>query len=349
MNPTPINIVEQWINGDFESFEQFQDFIATSKQFGFLSIVEAAVHLQQDALVEMCFPFLTASEEAVIDVVRNRIFENGSLIDSIERALQVCCSKEHRDVHLEGRLRMERGLLRFETGDFEGAEADLTWAETRLKSVSKASKDHDLSLLNKAAFHLARGEQLMALQVYGEISRHGGHAHETIAISRLGASRIHYGLGQLFDAARHAWNAHYHSILAHQILMAIEAGTLFIEIGLGHQNEDAAEMHIQVEQSVPRDLTSSLPQLSVHPNDIQNVFSWCVEQVNREVSGIHRPDLQAILRIALHLDDIDSVNFLIEKPNEVEDPYLAALCLTVVTDSDLVSLWNNRLSQLSQV
>ena len=349
MNSNPIEFIEQWKNGAFETFDQFQDTIRDTPHFNLLSIAEAALHLEEYVLYNLCYPHLVQSERAVLDVVKSRIAGDGSLKNSIEQAIQICTSKEHRDVHLEGRLRMERGLLRFEEGDFEGAESDLTWAETRLKSVSKASKDHDLSLLNKAAFHLARGEQLMALQVYGDISRYGGHAHETIAISRLGASRIHYGLGHLFDAARHAWNAHCHSIIAHQTLMAIEAGTLFIEISLAHQNENAQKMNIQSDQSVPRDLKSSLPELSVHPSDIQEVFIWCVQHVDRVLSGVHRPDLQALVRIALHLDEIDSIQFLLGHPNNVEDPILAALCLTVATDSDLVSKWNNRLSKLSQV
>ena len=53
---------------------------------------------------------------------------------------------------LEGRLRMERGLIRFEEGAMDEAGADLEWAERRLRSVALASRDHDLSLLNRAAF-----------------------------------------------------------------------------------------------------------------------------------------------------------------------------------------------------
>ena len=144
------------------------------------------------------------------------------LEEAIDQALEICRTPETRDLALEGRLRMERGLQRFEKGDTVGAEEDLTWAETRLKSVAKASRDHDLSLLNKAAYHMASGEDLMALQVYGDISRHENHAHETIAISRIGASRIHARYGRMFDAARNAWNGHAHAILANQVTMAMK-------------------------------------------------------------------------------------------------------------------------------
>ena len=178
-------------------------------------------------LLEAMQPHLSPGEEAVLGLIRRRWLGDTHLGEAIEAALAVVRNPDTRDLALEGRLRMERGLFRFEAGDAEGAEDDLTWAETRLKSVAKASRDHDLSLLNKAAYHMAQGEALMALQVYGDISRTAGHAHETIAISRLGASRIRHGLGHLFDAGRHAWNAHKHAIMAVQHQMAIEAGSMF--------------------------------------------------------------------------------------------------------------------------
>lgn len=346
---TTIHLIEQWENNGFTSFDDLLEIISSSDSITCLSFAEACIHLQNHYLLDEIMSHLQPQEKAVLEVVRHRFEGNADLLNSIEQAIEVCSSKDHRDVHLEGRLRMERGLVRFEQGDFDGAESDLTWAETRLKSVSKASRDHDLSLLNKAAFHMARGEQLMALQVYGDISRHGGHADETIAISRLGASRIHYELGHDFDAARHAWNAHYHSILANQILMAIEAGTLFIEISLQHQDTEAPPMQIQVEESTPRDLKGDLPQLCVQPDDLKKVYSWCLEHIERNTSGLHRPDLQALLRISLHLDEIDSMSFLLHHPENVEDAFLASLCMSTVTNAEDVAKWNARLSVLSQI
>lgn len=344
-----IHLIEQWENNEFTSFDELLEIISSSDAITFLSFAEACVHLENTDLLDEIMVNLQPQEIAVLEVVQHRYEGNSNLQDSIEKAIDICCSKEHRDVHLEGRLRMERGLVRFEEGDFDGAESDLTWAETRLKSVSKASRDHDLSLLNKAAFHMARGEQLMALQVYGDISRHGGHAHETIAISRIGASRIHYELGHDFDAARHAWNAHYHSMISNQILMAIEAGTLFIEISLHHQDVDAVPMQIQVEESAPRDLKDELPQLRVQPDDLKKVYSWCLEHIDRNVSGTHRPDLQALVRISLHLDELDSMSFLLHHPENVEDTFLASLCMSIVSSAEDVTKWNARLTQLSHI
>ena len=189
----------------------------------------------------------------------------------------------------------------------------------------------------------------MALQVYGDISRDGGHAHETIAISRIGASRIHLSLGHQFDAARHAWNAHKHSILSSQTLLALESGSLFIEICLPHIDEKAERMRVQIEQTQPRDAGQELPQLSVPMKDIHDVFNWCISNVQQPISGEHRPDLQALVRIALHLDKLDSIEFILAHPDQADDIQLAALCMTVVQQPERVQTWNQRLSTLSSL
>ena len=123
-----------------------------------MAIIEAALYLDAAELVELLLPVLSPAQRATFDLVRRRMLGDQRLEEAIDQALEVCRNPETRDLALEGRLRMERGLQRFEKGDATGAEEDLTWAETRLKSVAKASRDHDLSLLNKAAYHMASGE-----------------------------------------------------------------------------------------------------------------------------------------------------------------------------------------------
>ncbi|MEC8788554.1 MAG: hypothetical protein VXX17_00650, partial [Candidatus Thermoplasmatota archaeon] len=110
--------------------------------------------VMQSPIVDFLEEELTAAERKVLDLVKKRLAGELTL-DSIEEALAVARNPKTRDLALEGRLRMERGLVHFENGDTEDARDDLTWAETRLKSVAKASRDHDISLLNKAAFHLS--------------------------------------------------------------------------------------------------------------------------------------------------------------------------------------------------
>ena len=312
-----------------------------------LSLAEAALFMDAPELLETMSCHLSKGEHAVLALVRRRWLGDTHLDEAIETALDVVRSPETRDLALEGRLRMERGLARFEAGDMEGAEEDLTWAETRLKSVAKASRDHDLSLLNKAAYHMAKGEALMALQVYGDISRKAGHAHETIAISRLGASRIRQALGHLFDAGRHAWNAHKHAMLASQTQMAIEAGSLFLDLSIGHQSDTAEPMHVQVENARPLNLEDEPPVLMVHPDDINGVFEWCCEHLQPGWAGPERPDVRAMLTLAHRLDRMERFSSLMSQPETVEDPMLAAVAQACASTADETEAWGQRLSQLT--
>lgn len=329
---------------DIEVLRTWKDELAWPS---WLSLAEAALFMDAPELLDTMSPLLTEGEHAVLGLVRRRWLGDTHLEEAIESALEVVRAPESRDLALEGRLRMERGLARFEAGDTEGAEEDLTWAETRLKSVAKASRDHDLSLLNKAAYHMAQGEALMALQVYGDISRKAGHAHETIAISRLGASRIRQALGHLFDAGRHAWNAHKHAILASQTQMAIEAGSLFLDLAIGHQSDDAAPMHVQVENARPLNLEEQPPVLEVHPDDISGVFEWCCEHLQPGWGGPERPAVRAMLTLAHRLDRMDRFSSLMSQPEAVEDPMLAAVAQACAATPEETAAWGQRLSELA--
>ena len=315
-----------------------------------LNIAEAALFLDAAELIELITPQLTPAQEATFALVRRRMLGDTHLLQSIEEAITICQTAETRDLVLEGRLRMEKGLVCFEMGDVETAKDDLDWAEVRLKSVAKAGREHDLSLLNKAAFHMALGQNLMALQVYGDISRSGGHAHETIAISRLGASRIKASIGQMFDAARHAWNAHEHAIIAQQIGMALEAGSLFLELSLGNQKEGAERMAIQVDNAKPIDLDEEAPVLEVNPLDIEGVFNWCIDNLPEETLGEDRPDIRALISIAVKLDKIPDVELfskILDEPKSVEDPILAAICHAICLDENNKNKWSSRLAELT--
>lgn len=312
-----------------------------------LSLAEAAMFLDAPELLDVIETHLTEGEQAVLGLVRRRWLGDVRLSDAIESALDVVRHPDTRDLALEGRLRMERGLVRFESGDIEGAEADLTWAETRLKSVAKASRDHDLALLNKAAYHLACGEDLMALQVYGDISRSAGHAHETIAISRLGASRIRHRLGHDFDAARHAWNAHKHAMLAGQTQMAIEGGSLFLDLAAHARDNDAPPMHEQVADAQPVNMDGERPQLRVCGEDLDSVFAWCVEHLSPGFGGPERPDLRAMLTIAHQMGRMDAFESLMQQPETVDDPMLAAVAQACAEGTGLTEQWGRRLAQLT--
>lgn len=330
--PVELEVAEQW-----RSDSGWKDWMA---------IVEAALYLDAAELVELILPELTPGQRATFDLVRRRMLGDTRLEEAIEQALAICRAPDTRDLALEGRLRMERGLQRFERGDKTAAEEDLTWAETRLKSVSKASRDHDLSLLNKAAFHMANGEDLMALQVYGDISRKENHAHETIAISRIGATRIHARYGHMFDAARNAWNGHAHAILAQQHGMAIEAGSLFLDLTIDYQNEESVRFQQQVEDAKPRDASEDTPELSVHPDDVNGVFSWCMEHLEKSPSGDDRPDLRAMVMMANRLNEFDQMEWLVTQPDQVQDSMLIAVVLGCNIEESHHNQWTKRLQEL---
>ena len=330
--PVELNVAEQW-----RSDSGWKDWMA---------IIEAALFLDAAELVELILPELTPGQRATFDLVRRRMLGDTRLEEAIEHALTICRSPDTRDLALEGRLRMERGLQRFERGDITAAEEDLTWAETRLKSVSKASRDHDLSLLNKAAFHMANGEDLMALQVYGDISRKENHAHETIAISRIGATRIHARYGHMFDAARNAWNGHAHAILAQQHGMAIEAGSLFLDLTIDNQNEESIRFQQQVEDAKPRDASEDTPELLVHPDDVNGVYSWCMEHLEKTPSGEDRPDLRAMVMMANRLNKFEQMEWLVTQPEKVQDSMLIAVVLGCNIDESRHNQWTKRLQEL---
>tara|TARA_B100001564_G_scaffold358545_1_gene377508 strand:+ start:1976 stop:3049 length:1074 start_codon:yes stop_codon:yes gene_type:complete len=314
-----------------------------------LMIAEAAMFLDAAELLAIVESELTPAEKATLGLVRRRMLGDQHLEQAINDAIEIAKNPESRDLKLEGRLRMERGLSRFESGDTEGAEEDLTWAEIRLKSVSKASRDHDLSLLNKAAFHMAVGAPLMALTVYSDISRTAGHADETIAISRIGASRIRASLGHTFDAARHAWNAHAHAIKAFQTNMAIEAGTLYIELSLDSIDENAERMKDQVSQAKPRSATDDEPNYSANINDIEDVFMWCHSKLPESNSGEQRPDLRAMVSIASKINKLELFENLLSNPDGVEDSMLVAIIQACVSDEELRKKWNQRLTVLTMI
>ncbi|DAC37311.1 MAG TPA: hypothetical protein HA286_02060 [Candidatus Poseidoniaceae archaeon] len=310
-----------------------------------LHLCEAAVFMGELDLVDVWSNQLSPAQSAVLEMVRIRV-ARGTLDEVvIEAALSVCSTQETRDLGLEGRVRMERGLFRFEQGDHEGAREDLTWAETRLKSVGKASRDHDLTLLNKAAFHLSLGEQVMALQVYGEMSRSAGHANESIAISRLSAGRIYGDLGQMFDALRLLWISHTYAILAGQRMLAIEAGTTFVDMAEEHLSDDADPMTKQVEEAAPRNIGDQAPVPAVLRSEAEKVLAWCAKACGDRIDGPERPDLRAVALLAARYERLDIIEHLCGAYDGVEDPMLCAVMQHV--ESDQAEAWSQRMAQLT--
>jgi len=335
----PEEIIQAYENGERE----LEPLLEKMGWKSWLGVAELGLVLQSD-IVTFLEDKLSPAESKVLDLVKKRIAGEIDL-DSIEEALVVARTPETRDLALEGRLRMERGLVHFENGQIEDARDDLTWAETRLKSVAKASRDHDISLLNKAAFHISIDEPMMALHVHGEISRKSGHANETIAISRIQAARIHLAFGHIFDAARCAFNAHAHAMIAKQIELAVESGAIFVEISSGFISDEAEKFADQIAEAKPLSAGEATPILQVHPEDVFGVLEWCIENTIDGYSGEERPDLRALVMLAKRLERTELFTDLLSSPQEVEDALLAALCASIC-EGDTAKIWTDRVSEI---
>ena len=74
-------------------------------------------------------------------------------------------------------------------------------------------------------------------------------------------------------------------MLAAQVQMAIEAGCLFLDMACGVQSSEAEAMHLQVEQAKPFDLQEGKPEFSVHPDDVNGVFEWCMDHLEPGYGG----------------------------------------------------------------
>ena len=337
MNPE--EIIQAYENGERE----LEPYLEKMGWTSWLGVAELGL-VMDSSIVEFLEQRLTPAENKVLELVKQRLAGQLNL-DSIEKALEIARNPETRDLALEGRLRMERGLVHFENDQIEDARDDLTWAETRLKSVAKASRDHDISLLNKAAFHLSIDEPMMALHVHGEISRSAGHANETIAISRIQAARIHLAFGHMFDAARCAFNAHAHAMIANQIELAVESGAIFVEISSGFLSDEADKFADQILEAKPLSAGESPPVLQVNHEDVYGVLEWCIENTEQGYSGQERPDLRALVMLAKRMDRAELFADLLSSPHEVEDALLAALCASISED-EAAKVWTQRVTEI---
>ena len=108
MNPE--EIIHAYENGE----RDLQPLLEKMGWESWLGVAELGIVMDSD-IVEFLEDKLTPAESKVLDLVKKRVA--GELdLDSIEEALKVARSPETRDLALEGRLRMERGLVHFENG-----------------------------------------------------------------------------------------------------------------------------------------------------------------------------------------------------------------------------------------
>ena len=131
---TPGKFISRWREqGPVEILilEEWKDEMALES---WLMIAEAALFLDAAELFEMVNEQLTPAEQATIGLVRRRMLGDSMLEQAINDAIAIAKNPETRDLKLEGRLRMERGLARFENGDI---------ARSNLNILTKCQ--HDIS------------------------------------------------------------------------------------------------------------------------------------------------------------------------------------------------------------
>jgi len=280
---TPKSVVEYWLTKEgITQSELIKLMRDSSENYGFsaLSVAEESVALGYDEFTEELVSILSPTERALLDFVSAKVkgdLEN--MRQKLTLATDLSRGKNTRDLVLEGRARMELGLIEFQEGDVESARDSFTWAETRLKSVSRYSLQHDIALLNKAAFHYAVGEDLMALNFYGEVSLEKQHADETKGISRIGAGNILSNRGHTSSAARHYWNAHAIFSKTPLIEMMFESGILFLKLATQHRDVNAEDMHIQIKSAKPMASGEKIPIAKINDQDVHTMIESCTKLI----------------------------------------------------------------------
>jgi len=149
----------------------------------------------------------------------------------------------------------------------------------------------------------------------------------------------------MFDAARCAFNAHAHAIIAKQIELAVESGAIFVEISSGFLSDEVEKFADQIMDAKPLSAGETAPVLQVHPDDVNGVLEWCIENTVEGYSGVERPDLRALVMLAKRLDRSELFSDLLKSPNDVEDAMLAALCASI-SEGEQADLWTGRVTEI---
>ena len=328
-----------------KALQAFREGSAATQEYSPLVLAEQALGEGDEKSLELLKSRLSVAEASILKITECRYREEDPM-EFIQQALELTSQKETRDLALEGRAKMERGLQRFLEGDIEAADGDLTWAETRLRSVALASRDHDLSLLNKASFHLSTQAPLMALQVYGEISTTAGHASETLALSRMGAAAILAGVGQIFSAIRNSWNAIKHAHESSFPALVWQANTLFLGLASNHIHEDAEPLDVQVATPGAQSFAEDGQGPAVSIDDLNSIFEDCIDRED-DFSGYERPDLRSLLSAAVVLDRVSGIPWLESGPKSIQDPLLASE--TAVAFEIEPGPWSIRMKELVKI
>jgi len=267
-----MDFVNRWLSSPFddEEYERLLKDLDSSNPN--LEISECALSLGIDELYKISKEKLNEAELLILELINMR---NSGDIDNmysnIDKALLIVRTKKTRDLVLEGRLRMELGLIKVQSNSKDDPLEDFEWALKRLSSVSEYSRLHGLSIINKAAYHEHVNEKLMALHLYGEIPLKGDFPQEVVAFSRIGASRIMMEIGHIADSCRHLYNAHTIFTKTNNKELAWHSGFQFLNAAVPYVNINAERMVEQVVNAKPRELGEEIPSPKIHPLDLKEI------------------------------------------------------------------------------
>ena len=267
-----MGLVNKWLEKPFSS-EEYEDLIHNLNSSNpHLEVSECALSLGIDGLYQISSKKLTTAETLVLELISIRNERNDKkMFENIEKALALVRSKETRDLVLEGRLRMELGLIKIQTNSDDNPELDFEWALKRLSSVCEYSRLHGLSIINKAAYHEHVNELMMALHHYGEIPLNGDFPIEIVGFSRIGAARIYSQMGNTSDACRHLYNAHNLFKKSSNWELAWHSGFQFLTMGAAHVDLTADRMEVQANNAKPREVGDEKITPKIHPSDLKQI------------------------------------------------------------------------------
>ncbi len=267
-----MELVNIWLEKPF-GLEEYDKLISELKSSNpNLEVSECALSLGLNELYQLSSKKLTEAESLVLELITMRNEGNNQkMFENIEKALVLVRSKDSRDLVLEGRLRMELGLIKIQTNSDKNPEIDFEWSLKRLSSVSENSRLHGLSIINKAAYHEHVDELMMALHHYGEIPLNGEFPVEIVGFSRIGAARIYAQMGNATDACRHLYNAHHLFKKSKNWELAWHSGFQFLTMGAAHVDLSAERMEKQSSNAKPREVGDEKVIPKIHPADLREI------------------------------------------------------------------------------
>ena len=267
-----MEFVNNWISGQYELEDYESQIKEIDSSHPNLEVAECSLSLGIIDLCDIAKEKLTEAELLVLQLISMRNSgEMDKMFNNIDKALLLVREKDSRDLILEGRLRMELGLLKVQTNSKDDPRDDFEWALKRLSSMCEHSRLHGLSIINKAAFHEHIDEKLMALHLYGEIPLNGEFPKEVVGFSRIGAARIMMEIGHVADACRHLYNAHEIFKSSKNDELAWHSGFQFLTTAAQYVNLNAKRMVEQSKDATPREIGDEVPKPEINPLDLKEI------------------------------------------------------------------------------